>query len=218
MDSLEQDALEVLSLVRSLKNSIAPINRIPPEVLSLVPDYRSGKHMDRDLIALTHVCRSWRETFTSRSSLWTRLPLKDTDKTRAYIQRSKCSPLKISLHADDGLYRAFRDAIPLIIPNIRRFQTLFVRGETPPDALKHFCCHTPLLEELDVSISGPGDLVLDSALFNGDLSSLRKLTLGGVITQFPWKNMASLRVVSLKGCVAGHPISRLRPSPAHNPA
>ena len=38
-DTLERDALEVLSLTRFLKNSLAPVNRIPPDVLSLIPYY-----------------------------------------------------------------------------------------------------------------------------------------------------------------------------------
>ena len=35
----ERDALDVLRLVRSVKSTFAPINRIPPEVLSLTPGY-----------------------------------------------------------------------------------------------------------------------------------------------------------------------------------
>ena len=39
VNTLESDVLKMLGLVRSLKNSFAPINRIPPEILSLIPDY-----------------------------------------------------------------------------------------------------------------------------------------------------------------------------------
>ena len=58
MNALEQDALEVLSLVRSVKNSFAPVTRIPPEILSDIPDYYDEDDVDQDLITLTHVCRS----------------------------------------------------------------------------------------------------------------------------------------------------------------
>ena len=94
----------MLSLVRSVKNSFAPVNRIPPEILSLTPDYYEYDEddvdedkVDKDLIALTHVCRSWRDVFISRSSLWTRLDFTNVDKTRTYIHRSKSSPLEINL-------------------------------------------------------------------------------------------------------------------------
>ena len=47
LNSLEQDAFEVLRLVRSIKNSLAPITRIPPEVLSLIPDhYDEGQQIE----------------------------------------------------------------------------------------------------------------------------------------------------------------------------
>ena len=70
MNLLEQDALEVLSLIRSMKNTFAPVNRIPWGVLSIIPDYCDT---DYELVAFTHVCRGWREEFISRSSLWTSL-------------------------------------------------------------------------------------------------------------------------------------------------
>ena len=71
--------MEVLSLIRSVKNSFAPINRIPPEVLLLIPDY-DNDDMDQGLITLTHVCRGWRDMFISRSSLWTQLDCMNFDK------------------------------------------------------------------------------------------------------------------------------------------
>lgn len=209
MDTLERDALEVLRLTRSLKNSLTPINRIPPEVLSLLPDYCDELDMDEDSISLTHVCRAWRNTFISRSLLWTHLDFTNTDKTRTYLQRSKSSPLKICLGADNEDETVLEDVVPFVISHIYRLKSLVVRGYALPDVLRYFCHHAPLLEELDVSIVGRRDPVLDSAPFNGDLSSIRKLTLGGVITYFPWKNMANLRVASLGGRDAGHAISRL---------
>ena len=66
---IEQGALEVLRLVRSWKNGMAPINRIPPEILSLVPDFLDMYHRDQATITLTHVCQAWREVFVSRPSL-----------------------------------------------------------------------------------------------------------------------------------------------------
>ena len=65
-NSLEQDALEVLNLVGSVKNSLAPINWIPPEILSFIPDYYDQDGTGQDLLALTHICRSWRGMFVSR--------------------------------------------------------------------------------------------------------------------------------------------------------
>jgi hypothetical protein len=197
VNALEQDASEVLGLVRSLKNSLAPINRIPPEVLSLIPDYHDKRRLDQNLIALTHVCRSWRDIFTSRSSLWTKLDFTNVDKTRTYIQRSRSSPLEIHLEASTG-YGDYRDdAFSLVIPHLHRLKSLTISANFLPDILRHFRYHAPLLEKLAIDINGSFNPVLDSTLFNGDLSSLRELRLGGVITHLPWNNMTNLKVLNL---------------------
>ena len=202
VDSLELDTLEVLCLIRSIRNSFAPINQIPPEVLSLIPDYygegdgggEDKMDHDRALITLTHVCRSWRKAFTSRSSLWTRLDFKNLDKTRTYIQRSQSSPLKMYL----GPLQAIHEAFTLVIPHICRLKSLTVDANVwLPRVLHHFRCNTPLLEKLDISVFAINDRGLDVALFGGDPSSLRELRLKGIAAVPPWKNLANLRAVDI---------------------
>ena len=39
VDALEREALDVLALIRSWRNTLSPINRVPPEVLTLIPDF-----------------------------------------------------------------------------------------------------------------------------------------------------------------------------------
>lgn len=215
MDSLERDAFEVLKLVQSMKNSFAPINRIPPEVLSLIPDYYCEGAVDRAPTALTHVCRSWREIFTSRSSLWTTLEFTNIDKTRAYIQRSRSSPLDLHLVGDEVI----DDAFALVIPHICRLKSLTVRSVALPRVLEHFHRHTPLLEKLDIDVWPTDDPVLDvwpvdnpvldGALFSGDLSSLRELRLHGDITDLSWKNLANLRSIDIRSYSYGYGTTQL---------
>ena len=199
MDALEQSASEVLSLIRSVKNSFAPIGRIPPEVLSLIPDYwDTERHPDRDIIKLTHVCHGWREIFISRSSLWTRLDFMDVNKTLTYLQRSNSSPLDV--HLKDTGRRTYLDrAFPLVIPHIHRLKSLIVDADTLPHILRHFRFRAPHLEELGINITSYPTQILDPALFDGDLSSLRELSLVGVTTSLPWRHMEKLRVLSLSG-------------------
>ena len=45
-------------MVRSMKNTFTPIGRVSQDILSLIADYCD---MDDELVALTHVCRGWRE-------------------------------------------------------------------------------------------------------------------------------------------------------------
>ena len=202
MDSLERDASEVLSLIRSLKNTLAPINRIPVEVISLIPDYCHEHCADQVLIALTHVCHGWRDMFTSRSSLWTRLDSLDLDKIRTYIQRSKSSPLDVRLqHIDDNC--DLEDVLPPVIPHIPRLKSLVVRAHVSHVALSNLRNCAPFLEELDINNIADLTPALGNKLFGGDLSSLRKLRLRGFTTHLPWNNMANLRDFNLScpdGC------------------
>ena len=179
-----------------------PVNRIPSEVLSLIPDYcddgEDDEDADQDLITLTHVCRSWRDIFISRSSLWTCLDCTNVDKTRIYIQRSKSSPLEITIN-DSYLDDAF---FP-VTPHIRRIKSLIIRADALPGALRYFYCHTPLLKELIINLTCTHPPTLNSTLFNGDLSSLRSLSLSGVITHLPWKNLENLTTFNLKSYCTG---------------
>jgi hypothetical protein len=198
VDALERNAFEVLRLVRYIKNTFAPTNRLPHEVLSIIPDYLPEERLDRTTIQLSHVCRRWRDTFISRPSLWTNFSFKDIDKTRTYIHRSRSSPLNISI----SYPRHINDAFSLIIPHIHRLKSLTIIGtDAFPRILTHFRCHSPLLENLD--LSSDGGLEIDGALFNGDLSLLRKLRLNQIIIRAPWKTMKNLRVFELRGSSYG---------------
>ena len=202
VDALECDALQVLNLVRSTRNAFAPVNRTPPEVLSLIPDYWEDYEKDMNLIRLTHVCRSWREIFVSRPSLWTDLDFWNTDKTRVYIERSKCVPLEIYLEPP-----YLEGAFLLAIPHIHRLKALWVSGgstDVLPVLVEHFSCPLPLLDELEIDFSDGGYFpTLPHQLFNGNISSLRKLTLMGVITPLPWRDLSSLTTFKFRDVPEG---------------
>ena len=196
MDALEQDALQVLALARSLKNSLAPINRVPVEVLSLLPDYCDKDCANRVLITLTHVCHGWRETFISRSSLWTRLDFLDVRKIQTYIQRSNSSPLDFqppyTRHTGDLVVALFP-----VIQHIHRLKSLVFTAAISPNILGQLRSHAPLLEVLDIHNFLGTTPILDNTLFGGNLSSLRELSLSGSITHIPRHNWVNLRVFRL---------------------
>ena len=147
-----------------MKNSFAPINQVPPEVLSLIPCYYPKDCKDRNLIALTHVSRGWRDIFSYRSSLWTRLDFTNVDKTHIYIQRSHPSPLELHLEDRDSINSTFAP----VIPHICRVKSLMTNTHTLPKFLEHFRCRLPLLEKLDMQISDPtaNHVVFDGSPFD----------------------------------------------------
>lgn len=178
-----------------MKNTFALVKKIPPEILSLIPNYWEGDHNDETMVKLTHVCRGWRDIFVSRSSLWTSLDCTNVDKTRVYIERSKSSPLQIRLgqsyHAEASL---------LAVPHTPRLKTLVVSGdptEILPALAEHFSCPVPLLEKLRIIFVRNVPNRLPETLFNGDLPSLRKLSLSGVTTSLPWRGLSNLTTFNL---------------------
>jgi hypothetical protein len=196
-------------LIRSWRNRLAPVNRIPSEILALIPDFWNDDDDDddeddkgRSLIALTHVCQAWREVFISRSSLWTDLDCEGEDKTRAYLERSKSLPVSLSLNTDNRLppYRPFSDIIPHIIERLGSL-TVRVAPEELRDITDHLSRPAPRLEKLSICGNSDSNVrrnpVLTPALFNGDLSLLRKLHLESVYTELPWRNMVNLTSFSL---------------------
>ena len=191
--------MQVLSLVRSTKNTFALVYRIPPDVLSLIPNHWEGSDRDEGLIKLTHVCHGWRELFTSHPLFWTRLDCISVDKTKVYIERSKSCPLEISLGQTDDAFN-WEEAFGLTAPHISRVRTLSVSGnpaQVLPALTGHFFCSAPLLDNLKINLICTRAPTLPEKLFNGDLSFLRKLDLAGVITALPWRGLSNLTTFSL---------------------
>ena len=203
--ALKKDATEILSLIRTVENSLAPINRIPPEVFSLIPEYWSHAEMDENLISLTHVCRGWREALISRPWLWARLDCTNIAKTHAFIQRAKGSPLEISLCSHLGTVY-LQNVFSLVIPKIMRFTSISIVGSGDivgfrdlfrnlPKRSAHLI---PSLEELRIDLTCNPAPALDNVLHDVNLSLLRTLSLGGVITSLPWKNLQNLTAFDLR--------------------
>ena len=185
-----------------MQNTFAPISRIPPDVLSLIPDYwerlrdRDWRDADRDVVSLTHVCRGWREIFTSRSSLWTHLDCKNSDKTHAYIERSRSLPLEVSAVQSDRTYS--NDILLGLAPHTNRFGSLsiYLPSQTLQDGvLDHFTSPAPLLKKLKIVLGrkySHSNASILSTIFPEHLSPLRDLSLSGVATHLPWRNLSNL--------------------------
>jgi hypothetical protein len=91
------------------------------------------------------------------------------------------------------------DTFLLVTPHITRLQSLSIVGTTDllQNLTQHLSCPIPLLKELTIDITCNPTPVLNNALFNGDLSSLCILSLAGVITNLPWRNLSRLTTFEL---------------------
>jgi hypothetical protein len=181
---------------------LVPINRTPPEVLTLIPDFWGKYHRDQNVIALTHVCRAWRGIFTSCSFLWTYFDCGDANKTRVYLERSKSSSINLFLSRKRGLFP--HDPFLVLVPDaIGQLRSLTI--ETKPEHFRGITDHlshpAPLLEYLSIDGNPDAEIqhnpVLTPALFDGDLSPLRGLRLQSIRTDLPWRNMINLTLFEL---------------------
>ena len=86
----------ILAAVSKLINALAPINKLPPEILGMIPKYDDGQTPKR-AVAVSSVCSYWRNTFTSTPSLWTRFNGKGVEKSQAWVERSGALPIQLSV-------------------------------------------------------------------------------------------------------------------------
>ena len=87
--------MAVLATIREWKNSFASINRIPLDVLSLIPTHLPSQ---ADHFRASFVCRHWRKTFLQCAELWSKLTLsKGEVYVRTLLKRAKGSQLVIQV-------------------------------------------------------------------------------------------------------------------------
>jgi len=190
---------------------MASIKQIPPEILSLVPHFWGVDDRDRDVIALTHICQAWRDVFLSCGSLWTDISCRNLEKTRAYLDRSRSSPISLSLNTAAGI--DLTDPFFKFIPGVTgRLKSLYldVVMEELELVNSNLAGHVPLLEVLSIKVRSDRAPVLPPALFNGDLSSLHKLCLMDVRPELPWRNMVNLTSFVLQPHFHSPPVSMVQ--------
>ena len=143
----------------------------------------------------------------SRPTLWTDLDCVDLAKTRVHLERSKSSPLNLTLNSD---YADLSDTFEFISGAVGRLKYLDigVASEELQRISVHLSSQAPLLEVLSVR-GYYHESLLSPALFNGDLSSLRELHLRHVSTQLPCRNVTNLTSITLGHKSVPVSISRL---------
>ena len=191
--ALEQDMLEMLLVVWFIRNTFVPIDCVPPEVLTLIPEYCQT---DKELINLTFVCCGWREMFTTCALLWTFLDCMNLGQTSTYIQCFKGTPLEIYLQAHrDAYYHNNTLLLTLLHTNQLKSLTVFgfLEDIDIPKPIEHFSAPASLLKKLQLCILGDS-LPVGSTIFDGNLPSLCELHFFGALTSLPWQNMANLTV------------------------
>ncbi|KAJ7742580.1 hypothetical protein B0H16DRAFT_1563039 [Mycena metata] len=202
LTSLEPSELLLLRrALRTRRNSLAPISRLPTEVLAPilelcpaidadVPDFATGNFVLG--ITVSHVCRRWREIAMKSPHFWAHIVVPSRPRwALELLKRSQAAPLTVGVNF--GLtttkHVVARDLVLAQLPRIRE---LHVRMPIYPASVPaSLLLPAPNLETLALSAS-------QSSPFFGQ-ASLRHLSLRFCLLQREsplWEGLVSLELVS----------------------
>ncbi|KAI0648225.1 hypothetical protein C8Q79DRAFT_905553 [Trametes meyenii] len=198
---------EEIAQLRTVHNLIAPINALPPELLSMIYSYADSSSIkNTNIINITHVCRHWRDIALRTPSLWARVGLGHPIGFKAFLERSKALPLQITLATRPQI--SILNTLGLIVAEHARIRTLDVRIGALWVAInitfRTLFLPTPKLEELSIEmVADPGArLYLDQLRAPTDFDgapSLRSITLREAPLPYLPKGPNALTKVSLTG-------------------
>ncbi|KAI0044086.1 hypothetical protein FA95DRAFT_1608821 [Auriscalpium vulgare] len=204
----ENSVLRALSAIRSHRNLLAPISRLPPEALTHVFWYCTQavewRPQVRILgsIRLTHVCRRWREAALADPGLWTCLPFHLGDQwVDESLARAKTLPLIIDTTKNVQVHEVSSQSEALIRRCIARTRILRLDADAFRNVsafLNSLTSAAPLLEELSLRATRRHMPPMVSRFLGDTTPALRHVTLDG---RFPWlvvllKGLLSLKIVN----------------------
>lgn len=192
----------VAAMLRGLRNSMQPVNRLPPELLAsiftraqlhlpsflpLLPADPTYVHPHRSWFSLLHVCRFWRNIIAHSPAQWSTIYSAFIPDT--FLQLSAAVPLTIYLgfkvsRADGAIALSrsrSKELVDIMAPHTARFTQFHVdlegwQGESCP--FNSFNSPAPQLFSLAISTNGKDfvDGVLPP-LFSGEMPNLQQLSL-----------------------------------------
>ena len=125
VSQLYQDTLAAFATICEWKNSFSPINRMPLDILSLIPTHLASR---KDRFRASFVCRHWRRTLLQRAELWSELFLSMEsveDDVKILLERAKGHALDIHISRGIPVNTAL-----LLSSHTTRFKHLYLSYNT----------------------------------------------------------------------------------------
>ena len=204
-----KSALEsrVLKKICSLESILQPINRLPKDIFIRIPrffvnekgDYHYNAFpMNKPLITMTHVCRSWRNVLLSTPTLWTQIDFSKSaysQQAEGFLRRSGNQLLDVHqfLESEDHV----EPFLSTTLHNIHRLRSLEIVSFLwhLERVLTRFTRSAPELKHLTIS-NDPNitdrDMRLHKTIFEDRLPKLTTLTLHRICTNLRDFNFPSL--------------------------
>jgi len=211
---MEQKLQVAVSLLRGVRNSLQPVNKLPPELLSLifgelqqrlpnflpmieggpspVPVYAYDNH-HKDWLNLLHVCRLWRGILATSPYLWSTVDSGLIPET--FMKRSMAAPLTVYLGI--RTQEVSEKLLCQVIGHSMRLNQLHLStegwdGDTPIYQYLSASSEAPLLTSLTVLTDGEN--VVNGVLpmiFSGKTPRLTQLCLK-YFTSWPFNEFSGL--------------------------
>ncbi|KAL1947307.1 hypothetical protein VTO73DRAFT_14268 [Trametes versicolor] len=216
--------------LRYLRNTKAPVNRLPSEVLVRVFSYSvSTSPNEHDLVNATHVCKWWREVALDYSWLWSTLSVTTIHKATTFLRRAKGNLIAIVIR-ESALVPPFAPTLRHLIPRLLSL-VIEVQDSTSiiPIVKGLALCVAPHLETFHVvgafaeahegeaalrfNAQGAATLRLSQGWLSADAvpatPKLRHLRLHPICIPWGWTIYSNLSVLEI-GCIhAAVPISEM---------
>ena len=157
-------------------NTPTGIDRLPPEVLALIPTYLPSS---AELILATHVCSRWRNAFVASPSLWTTLNNEEMHHgaLAAYLARCRGAEIDVTFSTNRDKNLAF---IQLVAPRSMQIRSMKIPSIPWPqisEILDAFSLLLPLLQHVEVSTKREESIPTFSRPPLGGASNLCSLVL-----------------------------------------
>ena len=144
--AIEEDLSKAMSVARSIRNTFAPINKLPPELLASIttsvndPFRRTADCADLQFFCAA-VCRYWRNSLLAFPRIWSSVDTTNSRHMKLYLARSKEAPL----HVNYGCMTRSGVFEENIIPERHRLLSLSI----PLDGATHIYVTRSLLESAE---------------------------------------------------------------------
>lgn len=206
---IDNEILRLTSYICSLKsrkNSLCRVSRLPPEVLSevflvLAEQLQAQERFRVDLrwITVAHVCRLWRNIALQHGRLWGKIDITSPDRTGGFVDRSKGAPLAVR-----QLFLGTLAELPVALTDPSyRYREINLRakdGQLGPNVLQviNSPIHAPVLESLVLEVSDNySEYTLPPTIFDYKAPALTRLQLQNVRLEWPTAIFPSLTHFSI---------------------
>ncbi|RDB20806.1 hypothetical protein Hypma_012032 [Hypsizygus marmoreus] len=188
---IDQEMQRLEDSLRALKfrrNFLAPISRLPPEILAKIFSFRAAESVEGtnplEWIRVSHVSRYWRAVALETPSIWGTLVFSRPKWSEEMLKRSKMANLVVKADLMCITPKTF-EAVRLALlhgPRIEELQ-LFAASATLDKLLSGLSFEAPMLQSLSLSVPGYSrfgtdqGFTLPDTVLTGETIYLRRVEL-----------------------------------------